>query len=50
MEFLSQPVLMLYKFIYNTVRARDRENHVLTNFRLGIELVIDALFFFGKLY
>ena len=38
MEFLSQPDLMLYKFEYNAVRAHGRENHVLTNFRLGVEL------------
>ena len=43
MEFLSQPDLMLYKFGYNTVRAHGRENHVLTNFRLGVELVRDAM-------
>ena len=44
MEFLSQPDLMLYKFVYNTVRAHGRENHVLTNFRLRVELVRDAVF------
>ena len=50
MEFLSQPDLMLYKFVYNTVSAHGRENHVLTNFRLGVELVREAVCFFGKIY
>ena len=51
MEFLSQPDLMLYKFVYNTVRANGHENYVfLTNFRLGIELVRDAVCFCGKIY
>ena len=35
MEFLSQPDLMLYKFIYNTVRAHGRENHAFTLFSSG---------------
>ena len=35
MEFLSQPDLMLYKFVNNTVRAHDRENHILTIFAGG---------------
>ena len=47
---LSQPDLMLCKFVYNTVRPHGRENHVLTNFRLGVELVREAVCFFGKLY
>ena len=42
---LSQPDLMLYKFVYNTVRAHLREIHVLSNFRLGVELY-DAVCFF----
>ena len=50
MEFLSQPDLMLYKFVYNTVRAHGHENHVLSNFRLGVELVRDEVCFFEKLY
>ena len=50
MELLSQPDLMLYKFVYNTVRAYGLENYVLTNFRLGVELVRDAVCFFGKIY
>ena len=50
MEFLPQPDLMLYKFVYNTVRAHGRENHVLTNFRLGVELVRNAVCLFGKIY
>ena len=50
MEFLSQPDLMLYTFIYTTVRAHGHENHVLTNFCLGVELVRDAVCFFGKIY
>ena len=49
MKFLSQPDLMPYKFVYNTVRAHGHENHVLTNFRLGVELVRDAVCFFGKI-
>ena len=49
MEFSSQPDLILYKFVYNTVRAHGRENHILTSFRLGVELR-DAVCFFGKLY
>ena len=43
---LSQPDLMLYNFVYNTVRAHLREIHVLSNFRLGVELY-DAVCFFG---
>ena len=35
MEFLSQPDLMLYKLVNNTVRAHDRENHILTIFCWG---------------
>ena len=50
MEFLSQHGLMLYKFAYSTVRAHGPENHVLTNFRLGVGLVRDAVCFIGKLY
>ena len=45
MEYLSQPDLLLYKFVNNTVRAHGRENHVLTNFRQGVELVRDAACF-----
>ena len=48
MEFRLQPDLMLYKFVCNTVIAHGREN--LTNFRLGVELVRDAVCFFGKIY
>ena len=50
MEFLSQPALMLYNFVYKTVRAHGHENHVLTNFLLGVELVRDAVCFFEKIY
>ena len=50
MEFLSQPDLMLYKFVCNTVSSHGRENHVLTNVCFGVELVRDAVCFFGKLY
>ena len=35
MEFLSQPGLKLYKFVYNTVCARGRENHVFNKFLSG---------------
>ena len=35
MEFLSQPDLMLYKFVYNTVRGHGRENHVFNKFSSG---------------
>ena len=45
MEFLSQPNLMLYKFVYNTVRPHGLENHVLTIFRLEVDLVRDAVCF-----
>ena len=49
---LSQLDLILYKFIYITVRVRANgcENHVLTNFCLGYELVRDAVRFFRTLY
>ena len=50
MEFLSQHDLMLYKFVYNTVRVHGRENRVLTYFRLGVELVRDVESFFGNIY
>ena len=50
MEFLSQPDLKLYKFVHITMRAHCHENHFLTNVRLGVELVLDAVCFFGKLY
>ena len=50
MEFLSQPDLILYKFVYNTVRAHGHKIMFLINFRLGVELVRDAVCFFGKLY
>ena len=33
--FLSQPGLMLYKFVYNTVRAPGRENYVINKFSSG---------------
>ena len=35
MEFLSQPDLMLYKFVYNTMRACGRENLVFNKFSSG---------------
>ena len=34
-NFLSQPYLMLCKFLYNTVRAHDRENHVFNKLTSG---------------
>ena len=34
-EFLSQPELMLYKFVYSTMRARGHENHVFNYFLSG---------------
>ena len=49
-EDLSQPDPMLYKFVYNTMRARGHENHVLNYFLSGVELVRDAECFFGKSY
>ena len=40
----------LYKFVNNTVRTHGHENHVfITNFA-RVELVKDAICFFGKLY
>ena len=50
MEFLSQPDLMLYKFVNSTVRAYGCENHVFNYFLLEVELDKDAECFFGKLY
>ena len=35
-------------FVYNMMRAHGCENHVLTNFRLGVELVRDAVCFFAR--
>ena len=35
MEFLSQADLMLYKFVYSTVRAHGRENHDLKKVSSG---------------
>ena len=50
MEFLSCSDPMLFKFINKTVRTHDYKNHVFNYFLLGIELVKDAVYFFGKLY
>ena len=47
---LSQPDLMLYKFVYNNMRARSRENHAFNKFLSGVDLVRDAVCFFGKSY
>ena len=41
---------MLYKFVYNTVRVHGRKIAFLTNFRLGVELVRDAVYLFGNIY
>ena len=49
MEFLLQPDLMLHKFVYNTVRAMATKITFLTYFRTGVELIRDAVCFFGKL-
>ena len=49
MEFLSQPDLMLYKFVCNIVRAHGRKNRVFNQFLFGGK-VRDAVCFFGKLY
>ena len=48
MEFLSQPDLMLYKFVYNTLRAHGRENHVFNLFSSGVELVTRCSMFLWK--
>ena len=45
---LSQHDLKLYKFVNNTVRAHGRKNHVFNYFFAGVELVKDAVCFFGK--
>ena len=50
MEFLSQPDLILYKFVYNTMKARGRENHAFNKVSSGVELVRDAVCFVGKSY
>ena len=50
MELLSQPDLMLYKFVDNSVRVHGHENQVLNLFLLGVELDKDAVCFFGQLY
>ena len=42
--------MMLYKFLKNTVRAHGIKNHVFLTIFAGVELVIDAVCFFGKLY
>ena len=35
MEFLSHPGLMLYKFVFSSIRAHGRENHVFNLFSSG---------------
>ena len=52
MQFLSQFDLMLYIFVYNTMRARGRDNHVFNKFSsgAGVDLVRDALNFLRKSY
>ena len=47
---LSQPDLMLYKVVNNTVRVHGREKSCFNYFLLGVELDKDAVCFFGKLY
>ena len=41
---------MLNIFVYNTMRARGHENHVLTIFLSGVELVRVAVCIFAKSY
>ena len=48
MEFLSQPDLMLYKFVYNTVRAHGRENHVFNYFSSGGRFILRCSMFLWK--
>ena len=50
--FLSQPdlSLMIYKFVYITMRARGRENQVVNRFLCRMVLVRDVVRFFGKSY
>ena len=36
MEFLSQPDLILYKFVYNTMKALGRENHAFNKVSSGV--------------
>ena len=50
MDLLSQPDLMVCKFVYNTVRAHGLENHVFNQFSSGVELVRDATCLFEKSY
>ena len=50
LEFLSQPDLKLYKFVNNTVKSHGREKSRFNYFLLGVELVKDAVCFFGMLY
>ena len=46
-EFLSQPDLMLYTSIYNTLRLMATKITFLTNFCLGVELVRGAVCFYA---
>ena len=48
MEFLSQPDLMLYKFVYNPVRAHGRENHVFNYFSSGGRVSLRCSMFLWK--
>ena len=50
MEILSQPDLMLYKCVYNNVKAHAAKIMFLANFRLGVGLVRDEVCLFGRLY
>ena len=44
MDFLSQPDLMQYKFVYSMVEPIAGKITFLTNFHLGVELVRDVVF------
>ena len=46
--FLSQPDIMLCKFVNNTARAHGHEKLRFNTFLLGVELVKDAVMFLWK--
>ena len=50
MEVSSQPDLMLYKFVYNTMRARGREIMFSTYFRLGVQLGSDTVCYLWRVF
>ena len=49
-NFLSEPGLMLYKFVKKHCESHAAEKHVFNQFLLGVEYDKVAVCFFEKLY